>query len=370
MFEIATSEGLLSPLNNRAAKLRVTMYADDAAVFLKPIKEDVSLTAHILESFGHASGLVTNRGKCAAYPINCDGLQLEEILADFTCPILSFPCQYLGLPLHVRCLRRVDVQPLLDKMANRLPTWKGKFLNRAGRLKLVNSVLSSMPTYFLSVFAPNKWALKRMDRIRRGFFWKGTEEASGGHCLVRWNKVKRPKKFGGLSVLDLELFSRALRLRWLWFQWVDPDRPWAGSEVPCNEVDRQLFRLSTRVTVGDGHCANFWESAWIDGKAPRDLAPNLYKLAWRKNNTVEDDLKDMNWTRVLWHMSTVDQMSEFVLLWGLVQEVQLVPDQPDTISWHWTTNGQYSSKSAYATQFFWILLHLQQQSDLEGACRR
>lgn len=44
----------------------------------------------------------------------------------------------------------------IDKVAKRLPAWKGTFSNRAGRLKLVNTVLSSMPVYFLTVFEPKQ----------------------------------------------------------------------------------------------------------------------------------------------------------------------------------------------------------------------
>jgi hypothetical protein len=138
---------------------------------------------------------------------------VAEAMEVFQCPIQDFPCKYLGLPLHFKQLRRVEVQPLIDKLANRLPMWKGRFLNRAGRLKLLNSVLSAMPTYFFTVFAPKKWLIKKLDKIRRGFLWKGSEVASGGHCLVRWANVQ-----GGLGVLDFEKFNRALRLRWLWFR--------------------------------------------------------------------------------------------------------------------------------------------------------
>jgi hypothetical protein len=78
---------------------------------------------------------------------------------------------------------------------------------------------------------------------------------------------------------------------------VEPDCLWVGIEVPCSEVDKQLFRLSTFVIIRFGRTACFWESSWLDGRAPRDLAPSLFKLAWRKNNTDRDDLHNGNWMR-------------------------------------------------------------------------
>ena len=66
-------------------------------------------------------------------------------------PTKSFPCKYIGLPLNVRAFRRVDIQPLIDKMGGKLAAWKGRLINKAGRLRLINSVLSSIPTYFVIV---------------------------------------------------------------------------------------------------------------------------------------------------------------------------------------------------------------------------
>ena len=304
------------------------------------------MVADILQMFGHASGLYINLNKCAVFPIRCSNINLEEVMEGFPCSIKNFPCSYLGLPLHTRELRRVDIQPLVDKVANRLPAWKGRFINRAGRLKLLNTVLTSLPVYFLTVFNPKKWMIKKIDRIRKGFLWNGTSEAQGGQCLVAWEKLKRPKPCGGLGVLDLEKFSRALRLRWMWYQWVDSDRPWVGTDVPCNELDKQLFRCNTVVTIGDGRKALFWDSPWLDGHAPRDVAPNLYKLAWRKKLTVREEVENQTWTRGLWRMTTATEMAEFVLMWEQVQAVQFSVVQ-DEIRWKWTANGHYSSKSAY-----------------------
>lgn len=65
LFEIAARDGLLSPLSVRAAKLRVSCYADDAAIFVRLIKEEVVVVAQTLHLFGQVSGLLTNRAKCS-----------------------------------------------------------------------------------------------------------------------------------------------------------------------------------------------------------------------------------------------------------------------------------------------------------------
>lgn len=85
----------------------------------------------------------------------------------------------------------------------------------------------------------------------------GPEQANGGHCLVNWKRVCHPKDLGGLGITNLELFGHALRLRWLWHDWVSPDKPWQGSDLPCNKTDRQLFRASTKISLENGGKTKF-----------------------------------------------------------------------------------------------------------------
>ena len=110
-------------------------------------------------------------------------------------------------------------------------------------------------------------------------------------------------------------------MRWIWYEWTSPDRPWVGIEPPVTTVDRHLFRASTVVTLGDGAKASFWQSSWMQGQAPMDIFPDLFKLAWRKNKTVKEEVHNQNWVRGLWRMQTVEETANFVKLWDLVQEV-------------------------------------------------
>ncbi|WVZ91689.1 hypothetical protein U9M48_037825 [Paspalum notatum var. saurae] len=118
----------------------------------------------------------------------------------FSSPLLLSSSKYLGLPLHLKRTRRADEQMLIDKICARLSGWKGCLLTKSGRLQLVQSVLSSIPTYFMSVFSLSNWAIKRIDKIRRSFLWKGSDNTKGGRCLVNWRRVCRPKKLSGLSI--------------------------------------------------------------------------------------------------------------------------------------------------------------------------
>jgi hypothetical protein len=69
-----------------------------------------------------------------------------------------------------------------------------------------------------------------------------------------------------------------------------------------------------------------------NGQTPRDLAPNLYRLAWRKNLTVSEKLQNDNCTRGLWKMTNATDNVEFVGPWTRMQDIQLA-DTLDKICW-------------------------------------
>jgi type IV secretory pathway VirB9-like protein len=52
------------------ARLRLSLYANDVIVFVKPIKADFDLTMTILQRFDDATGLRINLQKSAVAPIS------------------------------------------------------------------------------------------------------------------------------------------------------------------------------------------------------------------------------------------------------------------------------------------------------------
>lgn len=288
IFDIATEEGRLSPLKGRQAKLRLALYADDAVIFTNPSKEDVKCIMDIMAAFGDATGLRINMSKSTVALIQCAGIDMDEVLADFAGARVHFPITYLGLPITLTRTRMVHLQYIQDRAKGKLSGWQGKLVTVAGRRELIRSVITSLPVYLISTIKPPKQFIKEFDKLHRRFLWSGDERLTGGKCKVAWTKVCVPTEKGGLSIKDLEAFSRALRLRWMWYAWDDRERPWKGLQVQADEKDWRLFNSATLVTVGNGAKASFWLSRWLNGEVPAEQFPELFKHSKRKNRSVRE----------------------------------------------------------------------------------
>lgn len=83
LFDKATEASILSLLSSRSARLRMSFYADDDALFINPVKEEISAVRQLLTTFGEISGLKTSLGKCIAYGVKCEGLDMQDILMNF-----------------------------------------------------------------------------------------------------------------------------------------------------------------------------------------------------------------------------------------------------------------------------------------------
>ena len=87
LLDLATQQGILTPLPITAAKWRTSLYADDAAIFISPVKDDVEAVKTILHAFGTFSGLHINLQKSSVHPIGCGNVDLDQVLSPL--PVLE-----------------------------------------------------------------------------------------------------------------------------------------------------------------------------------------------------------------------------------------------------------------------------------------
>jgi hypothetical protein len=84
-------------------------------------------------------------------------------ILDITTKFVSFPGKYLGIPLHFRRLRKVDLKPLIDKIAGKLPAWIGKNFARPRRVILAKTVLMATGIYHANTIPLPKWDQDRIN---------------------------------------------------------------------------------------------------------------------------------------------------------------------------------------------------------------
>jgi hypothetical protein len=326
----------------------------DIFVSVKPREEELNCVKLILDCFGEASGLVTNLHKSCAIPIRCEDELLQEGCTILQCTLSSFPSNYLGLPISDKKFSRNILMNWVDKIADRLPNWKARLLNLAGRTALVRFVLSAIPVYlFLAMNVP-KWVINKIDRIRKGFVWRGRKEANGGSCLVAWDIVTRPLKYGGLGIPNLQHMCWALQTKWLWLQKTDRNRPWHGLSIPIQQHVKDLFATSLFTHVGNGSNTLFWTDKWLNGCSIRDLAPEVVsKVAKRAliSMIVDQALENRQWITHIKPPLSLVGIQQFLFLWDTLGEVQLSQEEDHHV-WRHEASGLFSSKSCYNVLFF------------------
>ncbi|KAE8812620.1 hypothetical protein D1007_10319 [Hordeum vulgare] len=232
------------------------------------------------------------------------------------------------MPLSTRNLKKLELDPLVSKFGNKAAGWKGRLMAKSGRLVLLKSGLSSLAIYMMTIHKLPAWMLKRFTQICRSWLWNGDTVCNGGNCRVAWKLICRPKHLGGLGVLDLSKFGRALRLRWLWLEWKHPDRPWVKSPLPCSNEEKELFAMATEITVGDGRATNFWHDRWLEGLCRKWIAPSLFRIAARKNRSVWDAIKDDKWLHDLSRGLRDDMLDKLYALASRLEHLRIMFDSP------------------------------------------
>ena len=125
-----------------------SLFADDILVFTKAKVSQLCLVVNILQKFEIASGLKVNIEKSKVMVSKGISISLKEQLAgESSIVFASHLGRYLGFPVSHGRVKKADFHFIIDKMQVKLSGWKGRLLNKVGRVILAKAVLTTMPVY-------------------------------------------------------------------------------------------------------------------------------------------------------------------------------------------------------------------------------
>jgi hypothetical protein len=221
-----------------------------------------------------------------------------------------------------------------------LAGWQGRLINIGVRRELVKTVLCALPTYLLT--ATQEGSIKTWASLGKGSCRRGASSCTGVNV-----KSTRRVYADHCSMEGSELQT------WLWYQWRQPDKPWCNSKLPIDTVDEVLFVAVTRVTVHNWCTTRFWTSNWTQGTPLTSMFLGLFEHSKRENRTVAEVMVNEAWIRDLMHAISLDILTEYVMLWIVVDAIDFDPSGQgqDEIIWMRTVSGEYSARSPYQMQF-------------------
>jgi hypothetical protein len=272
----------------------------------------------LLSTYADCTGLKVNYAKSHIVPINVSQEKLNHLAATFQCQVGVLPFTYLGLPLSIYKPTVQECLPLAHRVERRLIS-TSIFLGQGGKLQLVNSVLSSLPTFYMCSRKVPIEILEQIDKYRRHCIWAGGDINGRKPPLAAWKLVCKPKSKGGLGIIRLRLQNDVLLMKNLHKFFTKADLPWvkliwtkyySNGKVPGDLKKgsfwwRGVLKLLntykgiTHAHLGSGDTILFWSDLW-NGRILKQAYQQLFSFVINENVTIQtvmeqDDLQSLFW---------------------------------------------------------------------------
>ena len=185
---------------------KVSLYADDLLLFLSNPDTTLPHVLSLLSSFGAISGYKLNLNKSEYFPITPS----HPLQIDIPFKIVKDSFKYLGVTITRTYSKpfQANFTPLLERCKADFARWAALPLSLIGKL---NSVKMNILPKFLYLFQCLPIFItcsffKTLQRLISDFIW------AGKRARIRKEFLERPKRLGGLSAPNFQLYYWASNL--------------------------------------------------------------------------------------------------------------------------------------------------------------
>ncbi|TYK05764.1 LINE-1 retrotransposable element ORF2 protein [Cucumis melo var. makuwa] len=326
--QMAFIKGLLDSLGDKIKGVRMNnnlnlthlLFADDILLFPEDNEDSLNNLKYVIQLFQLALGLNVNLNKSTISSINVDVARTNQVASSWGVSTQFFPTSYLGVPLDGKPISKCFWDNIKEKVSKKLSNWKYSLLSKGEKITLINSTLSSLPTYQLSVFKASASIYKSIEKTWRNFLWNSSNETQKLH-LVRWSMVTSPKLKGGLGINRIKDTNFALLNKWLW-RFIHEDYPlwkrfiavkyessvqgdipyksnYSSSRSPWHSMIQGLDWFQSQVTwkIKNDNNFSFWHSHWHTNSPLSVHYPRLFALSTKQNSSISDmwNSKELDW---------------------------------------------------------------------------
>lgn len=141
-------------------------------------------------------------------------------------------------------------------------------LSKVGRLQLIQTLLNSLPLYYLSIFKMPKTILQKINSIQRRFLWGGDDDKKV-FSSIAWHNIEAPKDLGGLGVKSIKIQNLGFLLKWFWSYCDCDDKFWKRVIQSIHNLPHNFLSPSDLHSVNSGPLHYISQAmkhhAWVNG---------------------------------------------------------------------------------------------------------
>jgi hypothetical protein len=186
------------------------LFADDSLLFCRANNQEATEVKNIIMNYQEASGQLVNMNKSEIIFSKHAPQSTKEVIGQIL-PMQQVNqfSRYLGMPTHVGRSKKQAFNYIQDCVWKKLKGWKARHLSFAGRSTLIKVVAQAIPTYVMSCFLLRKELCSHMESMICKFWWGSNNEKRKIHW-VKWSKICKNKRNGGLGFREMRAFNEAL----------------------------------------------------------------------------------------------------------------------------------------------------------------
>ena len=192
--------------------LKISNYADDTVIITDGRNDSFKGVMAVLDNFADVSGLKVNVTKSNLFPLGPLYVDPPWYFKDFEFKISDKPITYLGVTFnhHEEDFFKLNYTPKLSRIKNLLNIWSSRDLTPIGKILIIKTFGISQLVYLLTVLPnPPPNYFQELNRLFYNFIWSGKPDKVKRSVLVN------AKCNGGLNMIDLSLFAKSLKCKWV-----------------------------------------------------------------------------------------------------------------------------------------------------------